>query len=126
MKVDVKISIFDATNKILSRNSNYIVDVVMRQKLVTLACLWEMLPQTQFYKDLTRKTKKLIPTFVDGLGKTSKGVSASPLPFSILNRANKVAGLRSATSFKSRYMCFPVNFAKFLRTPFDRTTVSST
>ena len=69
MKVVVKISILDATSKSLSRNSNYVVDVVMRQKLVTLACLWQMLPQTQFYKDLTRKTKKLIPTFVDVQGK---------------------------------------------------------
>ena len=33
---------------------------------------------------------------------------------------NKVAGLRSATVFKKRlwHMCFPVNFAKFLRTLF--------
>ena len=33
---------------------------------------------------------------------------------------NKVAGLRSATLLKKRllYRCFPVNFAKFLRTTF--------
>ena len=33
---------------------------------------------------------------------------------------DKVAGLRSATLFKKRLWrrCFPVNFAKFLRTPF--------
>ena len=33
---------------------------------------------------------------------------------------NKVAGLRLATLFKKRlwHRCFPVNFAKFLRTPF--------
>ena len=33
---------------------------------------------------------------------------------------HKVAGLRPATSLKKRlwYRCFPVNFAKFLRTPF--------
>ena len=33
---------------------------------------------------------------------------------------NKVAGLRSPTLFKGRlwHRCFPVNFAKFLRTPF--------
>ena len=33
---------------------------------------------------------------------------------------NKVAGLRPATLFKKRlwYRCFPVNFVKFLRTPF--------
>ena len=33
---------------------------------------------------------------------------------------NKVAGLRPAALFKKRFWhrCFPVNFAKFLRTPF--------
>ena len=33
---------------------------------------------------------------------------------------NKVSGLRPATSLKKRlwYRCFPVNYAKFLRTPF--------
>ena len=33
---------------------------------------------------------------------------------------NKVAGLRPATLLKKRlwYRCFPVNFVKFLRTPF--------
>ena len=33
---------------------------------------------------------------------------------------NKVAGLRLATLLKKRlwYRCFPVNFVKFLRTPF--------
>ena len=33
---------------------------------------------------------------------------------------NKVAGLRPATLLKNRlwHRCFPVNFAKFLRTPF--------
>ena len=33
---------------------------------------------------------------------------------------NKVAGLRPATLLKKRlwHWCFPVNFAKFLRTPF--------
>ena len=36
---------------------------------------------------------------------------------------NKVAGLRPATLLKKRlrHRCFPVNFAKFLRTPFYRT-----
>ena len=36
---------------------------------------------------------------------------------------NKVAGLRSATLLKKRlrHWCFPVNFAKFLRTHFYRT-----
>ena len=36
----------------------------------------------------------------------------------------KVAGLRSATLFKKRlwHLCFPVNFAKFLGTPFLQNT----
>ena len=36
---------------------------------------------------------------------------------------NNVAGLRPATLSKKRiwHKCFPVNFAKFLRTPFSRT-----
>ena len=36
---------------------------------------------------------------------------------------NKVAGLKPATLFKKRlwHGCFPVNFAKFLRTPFLQT-----
>ena len=37
---------------------------------------------------------------------------------------NKVAGLRSATLLKKRlwHRCFPLNFAKFLRTPFLQNT----
>ena len=37
---------------------------------------------------------------------------------------NKAAGLRPATLLKKRlwYRCFPVNFAKFLRTPFLQNT----
>ena len=37
---------------------------------------------------------------------------------------NKVAGLRPTTLLKKRlcYRCFPVNFAKFLRTPFLQNT----
>ena len=37
---------------------------------------------------------------------------------------NKVAGLRPATSLKTRlwHRCFPVNFAKFLRAPFPYRT----
>ena len=38
---------------------------------------------------------------------------------------NKVAGLRAATLLKKRlrYRCFPVNYVKFLRTPFLQATV---
>ena len=41
----------------------------------------------------------------------------TPVPESLFN---KVAGLRPATLLKKRlwHRCFPVNFAKFLRTPF--------
>ena len=37
---------------------------------------------------------------------------------------NKVAGLRPATLLKKRlwHRCFPMNFAKFLRTPFLQNT----
>ena len=36
---------------------------------------------------------------------------------------NKVAGLSTATLLKKRlHRCFPVNFAKFLRTPFLQNT----
>ena len=40
---------------------------------------------------------------------------------------NKVAGLRSATLLKKKlwHRCFPVNFAKFLRTPFVQNTSTS-
>ena len=40
---DVVIPVHDVTKKILSHNSNYIVDVVMWPNLVTLAFLWEKL-----------------------------------------------------------------------------------
>ena len=59
---DVIIPVDDVTKKILSRDSNYIADVSMWPSLVTLAFLWEKLPQPQFYKNLTRKT-----TFLRGV-----------------------------------------------------------
>ena len=52
---DVLIPVNDVTNKILSRDSNYIVDVFMWPKFGNLF-LWEKLSQSQFYKDLTEKT----------------------------------------------------------------------
>ena len=37
---------------------------------------------------------------------------------------NKIVGLRPATLFKmTLHRCFPVNFMKFLRTPFYRTSL---
>ena len=52
---DVIIFVNDVVKKILSRDSNYIVDVFMWQSLVTIAFLWEKLSQPQSKKDLTRK-----------------------------------------------------------------------
>ena len=49
------IYVHDVTNKILSHDSSYIVDVVNDQNLVTLAFLWQKLSEPQFYKDCTRK-----------------------------------------------------------------------
>ena len=53
---DVIISVDDIANKMLSRDSNYIVDASCSQSLVIVAFLWEKLSQPQFDKDLTRKT----------------------------------------------------------------------
>ena len=50
------IFIHDVNNKILSRESNYIVDVVIWPKFGNYRnSMREKLPQQQFYKDLTRK-----------------------------------------------------------------------
>ena len=51
----VKISVHDITNKILSRDSNYIVDVVMWPKFGNSRILRGKLSEPQFYKDLTKK-----------------------------------------------------------------------
>ena len=40
---DVIISAHDVTNKFLSHDSNYIIDVVMSPKLVTVSFQWEKL-----------------------------------------------------------------------------------
>ena len=40
---DVIISVHDVTNRILSGDLNYFIDVVMWRKLVTLVFLWEKL-----------------------------------------------------------------------------------
>ena len=50
---DVVISVDDVTKKVLSRDSNYIVDVFSDQSLLTIAFLWEKLSRPQFYKDST-------------------------------------------------------------------------
>ena len=50
------IFIHDVNNKILSRESNYIVDVVIWPKFGNYRnSMREKLSQQQFYKDLTRK-----------------------------------------------------------------------
>ena len=53
---DVIILVIDVTNTILLRDSNYIVDVFIWPKFVTLGFLWEKLSQPQFYKNLNRKS----------------------------------------------------------------------
>ena len=40
---DVIVPVYDVTNEILSRDINYLVDVVVWQSLVTLALLWQKL-----------------------------------------------------------------------------------
>ena len=40
---DVTVPVYDVTNEILSRDINYLVDVVVWQSLVTLALLWQKL-----------------------------------------------------------------------------------
>ena len=58
---DVIISVDDVTNKIVSRDSNHIVDVFMWPKFGNYSIsIWEVIT-TSIYKDLTRKT-----TFFEG------------------------------------------------------------
>ena len=64
---DVIISVDDAINKILSRDSNYIVYVSCDQRLVTAAFIWETLLQSQFYQYLTSETA----FWRDGFGSSS-------------------------------------------------------
>ena len=64
---DVIISAHDVTNKILSCDSNYIVDAVLQQSFVTLAFPQEKLSYLHFYKDLIRKNNFLR----GGLGSSS-------------------------------------------------------
>ena len=52
---DVIIRVNDVSNKTLSRDSNYILDVFMWPKFGN-SFLWERLSQPQFIKDWTRKT----------------------------------------------------------------------
>ena len=53
---DVIISVDDVTNKILSRDSNYIVDMFMWPKFGNCSIsMREVISQLQFYKNLTRK-----------------------------------------------------------------------
>ena len=67
---DVIISAHDVTNKILSRDSNYIVDVVMWPKFGNSSIsMTGIKNKPQFYKDLTRKLK--ITFLRGGLGLSS-------------------------------------------------------
>ena len=53
---DVIIYVNDVTNKILSRDSNYIVDMLMWPKVGNCSISMKEVIKPQFYKDLTRKT----------------------------------------------------------------------
>ena len=52
---DVLIPVNDVTSKILLRDLNYTVDVLMQPKFGN-SFIWNKLSQPLFYKDLTRKT----------------------------------------------------------------------
>ena len=63
---DVITCVHDVTNKILSGNSSYIVDVIMWRKFGNSSISMREVIKPQFYKDLTRKN-----TFLrGGLGKS--------------------------------------------------------
>ena len=64
---DVIISVDDVTNKILSRDSNYIVDVFMWPKFGNSSISMREVITTSLYKDLTGKTAFL----KSGLGSSS-------------------------------------------------------
>ena len=53
---NVLISVYHVTNKVLSRGSNYIVDMAMWLKFANFSISMKKVLWTQFYKDLTRKT----------------------------------------------------------------------
>ena len=67
---DVIICVHDVTNKILSRHSNYIVNVVIWPKFgKSSSSMKELIITSMFYKDLTRK---IWPLFLRGaLGSSS-------------------------------------------------------
>ena len=67
---------------------------------------------------LTSPTSYL--AFVESTGKKLVGGPPRAPPPPILNRANKVANLKPATLLKKDLWnrCFPLDFAKFLRTTF--------
>ena len=54
----------------------------------------------------------------------SRNSQENTCPESLFNKVNNNKGLRPATLLKKRlcHRCFPVNFAKFLRTPFLQNT----
>ena len=68
---DVIFSVDDVTNRILWRDSNYIVDAFMWPKFANCSISMREVPQfykePQFYKDLSRKTA----FFEGGLGSSS-------------------------------------------------------
>ena len=60
---DVIISVHDVTNKILSLDPTYTVDMFMWSKFDNYSISMKEVSQSQFYKDLTRKTAFLRGSF---------------------------------------------------------------
>ena len=56
-------SLYDITNKILSRNSDYIIEVVMWPNFGNSSISMREVIETSIYKDLTRKTNFLRGAF---------------------------------------------------------------
>ena len=80
------------------------------QYLVSFVCFYELLDRGRTSRQEVSCEKSVLRNLAKLIGK--------PLCQSLY--FNKIAGLRPSTLLKERlqHRCFPVNFAKFLRTPF--------
>ena len=111
------------------------------QSLVTLAFLWEKLSQPQFYKDLTRKTaffegwswfkfnnlRLALGTKLKFYTNVTKGLKSKVRKFWwLIPTFVEVTGEKLVGGpFRPPHLwhkCFPVNFEKFVRTPFLQNT----
>ena len=79
-------------------------------------CTWNV--TSGDYKDQNRKSRSSQRRFSRNFSKFTGKHLRQSLSF------NKVAGLKAATLLKQRlwHRCFPMNFVKFLRTPFLQST----